>query len=87
MRYGLSMFGINPVFLADKEAFLQRITAAGYRYLEPCWAMMSIPGFEKHLWKAEDFAINQPLLEKYGVAIDSLHVFPRNLSEDLADIL
>jgi len=87
MRYGLSMFGINPVFLEDKEAFLQRITAAGYRYLEPCWALMPIPGFEKHLWTEADFEVNQPLFEKYGVSIDSLHVFPRNIREDLADIL
>ena len=87
MRYGLAMFGLNPTFLADKEAFLQRITAAGYRYLEPCWMMMSIPGFEQHGWKEEDFAINQPLLEKYGVSIESIHVFPNDLREDLADIL
>ena len=87
MRYGLAMFGINPVFLEDKDRFLQRITASGYRYLEPCWAMMSIPGLEKHLWTEADFAENMPLLKKYGVSVESLHVFPQNLSDDLADIL
>lgn len=87
MRYGLSMFGLNPLFLEDKEGFLQKISAMGYRYMEPCWMMMSIPGLEKHGWTEADFAENQPLLEKYGVSIYSLHVFPNNLSEDLADIL
>lgn len=87
MRYGLSMFGLTPIFLENKEDFLQKITAMGYRYLEPCWALMSVPGLEDHLWTEEDFAVNMPLLEKYGVTVQSMHVFPRDLSEDLAHIL
>ena len=87
MRYGLAMFGLNPIFQENKEHFLERISAMGYRYIEPCWALMSIPGLESHLWTEADFAINMPLLAKYGISVQSLHVFPKDLSEDLADIL
>lgn len=87
MRYGLAMFGLNPIFTENPEKFLQRISQMGYRYLEPCWMMMSVPGFEKHGWTEADFARYLPILEKYGVSVRSVHVFPQNLSEDLADIL
>ncbi len=87
MRYGLQMFGLNPIFLEDKEAFLKRVTAAGYRYLEPRLMMQMLPGAENRGWTEADFAENMPLLEKYGVKVHSCHVYSENIGEDLARIV
>lgn len=87
MRYGLQMYGLNPLFLQDKEAFLKRITAAGFRYLEPCLMLADFPGFEDRGWTEEDFAANQPLLERYGVRLCSAHVFTENILEDLSQLI
>lgn len=87
MRYGLQMFGLNPIFLEDKEGFLKRVSAMGYRYLEPCLMLQSIPGLEKHGWTEADFSENSPLLAKYGMKIHSCHVFTSDLSADLSRIL
>ena len=87
MRYGLQMYGLNPVFLQDKEGFLKRVTNAGYRYLEPCLILGNFPGMEGHGWTEADFALNQPLLAKYGVLINSCHVFTRDIFADLPRIV
>lgn len=87
MRYGIQMFGLNPIFLEDKEGFLRRVTEAGYRYMEPCLMLETIPGLEKHGWTEADFEANYPLLEKYGVSIHSCHVFTQDLSANLAKVL
>lgn len=87
MRYGLQMYGLNPIFLQDKEKFLKRITAAGYRYLEPCLMLETIPGLEDRAWTEADFAENHPLLEKYGVLTNSCHVFTQDIFADLPRIV
>lgn len=87
MRYGLQMFGLNPVFLKDKEGFLKRITAAGFRYMEPCLALEAIPGLEDRLWTEADFEANRPLLDKYGVKTNSCHVFTQDILADLPEII
>ena len=83
MRFGVQMYGLNPIFLRDKETFLRRIAAAGYRYAEPCFAFEEVPGMEDRIWLPADFAENWPLLEKYGICINSCHVFTKDLSKDL----
>ncbi|MBR5260727.1 MAG: sugar phosphate isomerase/epimerase, partial [Oscillospiraceae bacterium] len=83
MRYGLQMFGLNPIFLKDKEAFLRRITSAGYRYMEPCLAMEEIPGLEDRVWTLAQLEENAALLNKYGVKINSCHLFTRDIEEEL----
>ena len=50
MRFGVQMYGVNPLFLRDRESFLRRITAAGYRYLEPCLVLCDIPELEGRGW-------------------------------------
>lgn len=87
MRYGLQMYGLNPIFLRDKEGFLKRIKAAGYRYLEPCLILGDFPGMEGHGWTEADFAENWPLLDQYGVTIHSCHVFTRDIFADLPRIV
>ena len=87
MRYGLQMYGLNPIFLRDKEGFLKRIRAAGYRYLEPCLILGDFPGMEGHGWTEADFAENWPLLDQYGVTIHSCHVFTRDIFADLPRIV
>lgn len=83
MRYGLQMYGLNPIFLKDKEGFLKRITAAGYRYLEPCLILGDFPQMAGHGWTEEDFAANKALLERYGVKTNSCHVFSSDIFSDL----
>lgn len=83
MRFGVQMYGINPVFLRDKAYFLSRITAAGYRYLEPCLMLTEIPALKDRAWTPEDLEANQPLLKKYGVKIHSCHVFSQDIQADL----
>lgn len=87
MRFGVQMYGLNPIFLKDKEAFLRRITAAGYRYVEPCLTFDPVPGLEDRLWLPSDFAENRPLLAEYGVTICSCHVFTKDLAGDLERLI
>lgn len=87
MRYGLQMYGLNSIFLQDKEVFLKRIAAAGYRYLEPCLILGDFPGMQGHGWTEADFAENRPLLEKYGILTYSCHVFTRDIFSDLPRIV
>lgn len=87
MRYGLQLYGLNPIFLQDKEGFLRRITAAGYRYLEPCLVLGDFPGMAGHGWTEGDFAANAPLLKRYGVLTNSCHVFTRDIFADLPRIV
>lgn len=82
MKYGLSMFGLGPVFRKDPDAFLQRMTAAGYLYIEPCVMELQIPQIKDHMWTFAELEEFYPLLERYGVKICSLHVYPQNLSQE-----
>lgn len=87
MRYGLQMYGLNPLFLKDKEVFLSRAAKAGYRYLEPCLMLSPIPGLEERGWTEEDFQINSSLLKKYGFRIHSAHVFTENILADIPRLI
>ena len=87
MRYGLQMYGLNPIFLQDKEGFLRRISAAGYRYLEPCLVLGDFPGMADHGWTEGDFAANAPVLKRYGVLTNSCHVFTQDIFADLPRIV
>jgi len=87
MRFGVNMWGLNPTFLADKEKFLQRITKAGFRFMEPCLLLDSIPELRSRAWTVEDLEVNEPLLEKYGVKIDSIHFFTPDIYDDAERII
>ena len=87
MRYGVSMFGLGPIFLKDKEAFLKRITAAGYRFMEPCVIAQQIPQLKDYFWTFSDLEAYHPLLRSYGIEICSLHVYPRNLSKERQELV
>ena len=87
MRYGLQMYGLNPLFLQDKEHFLTRASKAGFRYLEPCLALSPISGLEDRIWLEADFEANLPLLRKFGMGIHSCHVFTRDILADLQEII
>lgn len=41
MRFGVQMYGLNPLFLQDKVAFLERVEKAGVRYMEPLDSVLS----------------------------------------------
>lgn len=82
MKYGLSMFGLGPAFRKDPEGFFQRMTAAGYSYMEPCVMAQQIPQIKDHMWTFDELDKFYPLLQRYGWNISSLHVYPRNLSEE-----
>lgn len=87
MKYGLSMFGLGPVFLKNKEEFLKRITAAGYRFMEPCVIAKEIPQLKEHFWTFTDLESYYPLLKSFGIEICSLHVYPQNLSEERQELI
>ena len=87
MRYGLQLFGLNPIFLQDKEGFLQKASAAGYRYLEPDLKPAGLNTWLDHFWTEDDFAVNQPLLEKYGFKMESIHVFSQDILADLPQLI
>ncbi len=75
MRYGIQMYGLNPLFLQDKEGFLKRVKSAGYQFLEPCLMLSPISGMETHAWTKQQLLQYLPLLKKYGFSIYSAHVF------------
>ena len=87
MRYGIQMFGINPVFQKDPEAFLRRITAAGYRYLEPCLMMHYEEELSSHAWTLDDLAAYGPLLARFGVKINSAIIFTADLAADAEKLI
>lgn len=87
MRYGLQMYGLNPLFLQDQETFLSKAAAAGFRYLEPCLLMMEMEDGREHFWTEEDFAAYAPMLSRYGFLTNSAHVFTHNILEDLAKLV
>ena len=87
MRYGLQLFGLNPIFLQDKEGFLQKAAAAGYRYLEPDLKPAGLNAWLDHFWTEEEFAENQPLLEKYGFKMESIHIFSQDILADLPQLI
>ncbi len=87
MKYGLSMFGLGPVFLKDKEVFMRRIVAAGYRFMEPCVIAHQIPQLKEHFWTFSDLEVYYPLLQSYGIEICSLHVYPRNLAKERQELI
>lgn len=87
MRYGLQMYGLNPLFLQDKDGFLSRAAKAGYRFLEPCLLMFQTEQGREHFWTPEELAGYQPLLKKYGFSTYSAHVFTQNILEDLPKLI
>lgn len=82
MRYGIQMYGLNPLFLQDKEGFLKTVQAAGYRYIEPCLTLSPIEGLQARVWTKQQLAQYHPLLEKYGFSIHSAHVFTKDILAD-----
>lgn len=87
MRFGIQMYGVNEIFLQDKEAFLKRITKAGYRFLEPCTVLDENPFFATKAWMDKDFEENMPLLKKYGVSVYSCFLFTNQLTADLDRVI
>lgn len=87
MKCGLSMFGLGPVFLKDRELFLKRIASAGYRYMEPCVIAEQIPQLKEHFWAFSDMEGYYPLLRSHGIEICSLHVYPRDLSKERQELM
>lgn len=82
MRYGIQMYGLNPLFLQDKEGFLQQVKAAGYRYLEPCLMLSPIEGLESRAWTKQQLAEYFPIVQRYGFSIHSAHVFTNDILTD-----
>lgn len=87
MRYGVQLFGPNPLFLKDLEVFLSRLRDAGYRYLEPCLALCPCPGMEERVWSPEDLDRFLPLLQQYGFRVESAHVFTWGLEQDIPRLI
>lgn len=87
MRYGVSMFGLGPVFLKNKDAFLKQITDAGYCLVEPCVIAQEIPQLKNHFWTFSDLEVYYPLLHSFGLEICSLHVYPQNLSKERQELI
>lgn len=87
MRYGLQMYGPNPLFLRDKEAFLRRVAASGCRYLEPCLMLDPTPDMSQRAWTPANLEAYHPLLERLGLTIHSCHVFTQDLYRDLPRLI
>ena len=83
MRYGIQLFGPNPLFLQNPEAFLMRQRQAGYRFLEPCLAFEPIPGIQDRVWTPDDLDKYLPQLQQHGFTVESCHVFTRDPEADL----
>lgn len=87
MRYGVQLFGPNPLFLRQPAVFLSKLRDMGYRYLEPCLSLSEIPGMEDRAWTPEELARFLPVLAEYGFTVESCHVFTRDLEADLPRLL
>lgn len=82
MRYGVQMFGLNPLFLQDKEGFLKAVKAAGYCYVEPRLMLTTIPELQDRVWTKQQLAQYVPMLKKHGLSIDSAHVVTDDILAD-----
>lgn len=87
MRYGVQMYGPNPLFLQDPEGFLTALRQSGYRYLEPCLDLAGIPGLQDRAWSLAQLEQYRPLLARYGFRVDSCHVFTSDLEADLPELI
>ncbi len=87
MRYGVSLFGLNPLFREDPELCLARLSQAGYRYLEPCICDTAEEPFAGHVWTTAQLEEYLPLLRKFGMLVFSAHVFPQDLAGELPQLL
>ena len=87
MRYGVSLFGLSPLFFKSPELCLTRLRAANYRYLEPCLSLEEIPGLRDRIWLPRDLEQHFLLMQKLGFSIHSLHVFPRDVKKELPEFI
>ena len=87
MRFGLQMYGLNSLFLQDKELFLQKARDAYFQYLEPCLMFSEEANPSDHFWTEGDLAQNLPLLQKYGFAVESAHVFCGDILQTLPRLI
>ncbi|MBP5305671.1 MAG: PD40 domain-containing protein [Lachnospiraceae bacterium] len=84
MRFGVNLFGSTVEFTKDKEGFLKKISELGYRYVEPCISFIDAPGLREHAWSLTELKENYDLLKKYGLKINSVHVFSADIKNDAA---
>lgn len=82
MRFGVQMYGLNPLFLQDKTGFLKRVKEAGFRYLEPRLMLSPIEGLESRVWTKQQLKEYVPLLKEYGLSIHSVHVVTDDILAD-----
>lgn len=88
MRFGVQMYGVQSIFREDPELFLETVTKAGYRYIEPCIALTEISDtLQDHVWSVEELEKYKRLLEKYGVRIYSAHIFAENILEKAEELV
>lgn len=82
MRFGIQMYGVNPLFLQDKKGFLKAVSSAGYRYLEPRLMLTAIDSLRDRVWTKQQLAQFVPLLKEYGLSIYSAHVVTDDILAD-----
>ncbi len=87
MRYGVQLFGLNPLYLQDRSGVLTRLASSGYRFLEPCISLSPIPGLSDRIWPPDRLEADMPLLRQYGFSVESAHVFTSDLAADLPALI
>lgn len=89
MRFGMQLFGINPVFNENKTAFMERIRKAGIRYLEPCLTLKEISddSLRSHVWNEAQLMENVEAMKEYGFSVFSCHAFTENMIQDAPEFI
>ncbi len=89
MRFGVQLFGVNPVFNKDKKAFMERISKAGIRYLEPCLMVGEITNdfLKEHAWDEAQLLENAGMMKAYGLKVNSCHAFTEDMVKDAPEFI
>lgn len=88
MRFGIQLFGINPVFIQNKKSFMERVSKIGVRYLEPCLTFDEMSDFLKeHAWDEKALKENLELMKPYGLKVTSCHAFTMDIERDLPEYI
>lgn len=89
MRFGMQLFGINPVFNKNKTTFMERISKAGIRYLEPCLMLGEITDdfLKEHVWDEKQLKENVEAMKAYGLHVNSCHAFTKDMVKDAPEYI
>ena len=80
MKFGIQLYGILNNRRSDIMETLRELRNMGFRQIEPCISLESIPGMEHTVWPVEWFQAHAWEIHNLGLEVVSAHIFVQNLT-------